>query len=43
MMLDMFKIFDARAIKRNSHPTTKTMKQTNFAKRYGKALSTLNN
>jgi hypothetical protein len=31
-MLDMFRIFDAKAIKRNSHPTNKIMRQTNFAK-----------
>jgi hypothetical protein len=30
-MLDMFRIFHAKAIKRNSHPTTRIMRQTNFA------------
>jgi hypothetical protein len=30
-MLDMFRIFDARAIQRKSHPTTRIMRQTNFA------------
>jgi hypothetical protein len=31
VMLDMFRIFDARAIQRKSHPTTRIMRQTNFA------------